>query len=280
MWKVHLTTLIYRATSLFLKEVNTTTMELTDRQLRFINLLIKEPEMKSVAYFAKQLHVSIRTIHSDLKKVDTYSHELGFIIKRKRGEGIKLYFNQGRLTPSPTLAPKVLYGVKERRIQILKRLLFKHELITLSNLADDYFVSKSSINNDLTFIKKHFLNQTTVQLISSKQGTRIEGTEQEFQNTLVLFNTSVNKYELKKINFTEHAEQKYTFLKEFYGEEIVQICQDALYKYAVNKLDIIADYYVYNILNIVIVLTYRASLGHHIQTNINKPYYHINRTSF
>jgi activator of the mannose operon, transcriptional antiterminator len=242
-------------------------VELTNRQMLLIKLLMKESEMKTAEYLANKLHVSTRTVHSDIKKMELYVHKLGFKLVRKRGVGIKLIGNKKAVEfdHSDTLTPKLLYGVKERRIQIIRRLLFNQETVTLSNLADHYFVSKSSINNDLNFIKEQFLNQSTVQLVSDTQGTRIEGTEQELQNTLVLFNALISKYEAKKMAFSENKQQKYDFLNELYGKELVEICHNSLYKFAVNKLELIADYYVYNILSIIIVLTYRASLGHHIQ---------------
>lgn len=241
-------------------------MELTDRQILLINLLMNESETKPVKHFAKKLNVSTRTIYSDLDKIKLFVQKLGFDIEKKRGLGVKLDWNQQKMKPNHMnkLAPKVLFGVKERKIEILERLLFDGETVTLNSLADSFFVSKSSIHADLLFIKEHFLNQSTVKLVSDMNGTRIEGSEEAFQNTLVLFNALLGEYEEKKVAFSDEKDQKYSFLKKYYGDKLVQICQSTLYEFVKNKLEMIADYYIYNILSIVIVLAYRSSLGFHI----------------
>lgn len=242
-------------------------MVLIDRQISLMNMLIKETDPKPVRYFAKRLNVSERTIYSDLEKVAQVSQEYGFYIEKKQGVGIKIHSTPVKKESNreDKTVSNINYGVKERRVKIIELLLFNSGKVTFQNLSDYFFVSKSSIHADLLYIKENFLNSTTVQLISDMRGTRVDGSEEQFQNTFVLFNSFVDQIEKKNEMFLGNHQQKHSVFKRYYGEILVQTCQRILYDFVKVHLEEISESYLYNVLNRLIVLSYRSSKGHHIE---------------
>lgn len=71
---------------------------------------------------------------------------------------------------------------KDRRLIILKRLLDKEHL-SYQKLADEYWVSRSSIANDISYIKKIFAKEG-VRLTFDNSGTYFKGNEMQTQRIL------------------------------------------------------------------------------------------------
>lgn len=72
--------------------------------------------------------------------------------------------------------------IKSRRIKILKRLIEKEHL-SYQKLSDDYWVSRSSIANDISYIKTIF-SKEGVNLTFDNTGTYFEGNEVQRQRIL------------------------------------------------------------------------------------------------
>lgn len=87
-------------------------------------------------------------------------------------------------------ADKIPTG-KERKYFVLSRLL-DGEHLSYQQLADDYFVSRSSIANDVIFIRE-LLSQDGVPLLSDNSGTYIGGDEKNKQRVLKRVITSFLK---------------------------------------------------------------------------------------
>lgn len=245
-------------------------MNLTDRRINMINMLLKEKRHRAVKYYADRLNVSDRTVYSDLEKIGIVAEKLGFQIERKKGVGIKATsLAEKRETKSiDELTPTAMYGVKERRIKIFELLLFGGKTITYQNLADTFFVSKSSIHSDLINIREYYLSSSSVELISDSQGTRLHGTEEQFQNTFVQFNELIKEHDMKLDVLVSEEEKEYSSLVKYYGKELVERCQDAVYDFVTNNLETIAEYYINSILNRLIILVYRSSHGHHMEGHV------------
>lgn len=233
---------------------------------------MKEDNIKPVEYFAKKLDVSTRTIYSDLEKINKYIMNLGFLLERKKGLGIRLSKKDKKMKEideMEKMLPSFL-GLEERRLTIIKQLLFENETVTLQQLADKFYVSKSSIRADFQFIKEHFLDSTTAMLISDMHGTRLEGSEEAYQNTFVLLNSFYEFYEHKYTIFNNSKDSELRYLEQLYGRDITTACKKIIYDFTKNNVEVVAEYYVNNLLNRVIVLVYRLKHGHHIeQSNKN-----------
>lgn len=94
----------------------------------------------------------------------------------KRIPWLKLRYEGDNLS-----ADKIPTG-KERKYFVLSRLL-DGEHLSYQQLADDYFVSRSSIANDVIFIRE-LLSQDGVPLLSDNSGTYIGGDEKNKQRVL------------------------------------------------------------------------------------------------
>jgi activator of the mannose operon, transcriptional antiterminator len=245
-------------------------MNLTDRQINMINLLLKEKKHRAVKYYADRLSVSDRTVYSDLEQIELVAEKLGFHIERKKGVGIRATsLAEKRETRNiDELTSTAMYGVKERRNKIFELLLFSGKTITYQNLADTFFVSKSSIHSDLINIKEFYLNSFSVELISDSNGTRFQGSEEQYQNTFVRFNELLKEHEMKLDVLVSEEEQEYSYLGKYYGNELVERCQNAVYDFVTDNLETIAEYYINSILNRLIILVYRSSYGHHMKDNV------------
>ncbi|MCC9874795.1 PTS fructose transporter subunit IIA, partial [Streptococcus agalactiae] len=101
------------------------------------------------------------------------------------GKGIKLV-NQRGFDDRPILNIST-DPAETRRIEIMKSLLFDHATVTLKGLSDHYFVSQTSIKNDLKFIEGTLFQNNLSFLNSNKSGTKIEKMPLD-QKILVLFN--------------------------------------------------------------------------------------------
>src|SRR5699024_1046517 len=145
-------------------------------------------DYKPAAYFAKEIDVSSRTIYSDLDKIEDYSSDLALnvFIEKKTGVGLLLV---GDTEDKMQLLDEIKDEKREhqegispqkRRLEIAKILILDEKTITLQKMADKFFVSTSSIAIDLEKINAIY----DVRIISSNQGTKIAGTEEEIQRSL------------------------------------------------------------------------------------------------
>ena len=217
--------------------------------------------------YALQLQVSERTIYSDLKKIEPYLFSLGYQIIKKSGAGIELkYCSEVPLNIENK--DSIIMNTPERRDLILEKLLFQNETITFDELSEEFLVSKSSLVKDFQAIKQIYINNETAKIISTSSGTRLIGSEEELQKLFISYNEIFfSKVESME---TEHDE-KIIFLNHYYGKEIVSVCTNVLYSFIKKNATVIAEYYVLNILNALIVLVYRlANHNHHIGSSFNQ----------
>src|SRR5699024_3023362 len=145
-----------------------------------------------------KLNVSTRTIYADLKDIEPYLLRTNTSLETKRGVGIRLKTLKNE---TPKYYTDSLNIVEFRKKKILEIMLFEKNLVTIQELADFFRVSKSSISTELSLIKNNFLNEKTVMILSDNNGTRLKGSEEEFQNTYVKFNELITGSNNETINY-------------------------------------------------------------------------------
>lgn len=156
-------------------------MELTLRQTAFVTLLLDEEEYQSIGYFAEKLDVTARTLRDDLKEIDDVLKRLGLSLERKTGKGILI---QRSAKGSESLRALLAEGrqnsyqpLSERRMDILRELLlYSQQYLSIQKLSDQYYVSRTSIVNDLKYIES-WLEKYGLSLSKSVAGTRVNGNE-------------------------------------------------------------------------------------------------------
>lgn len=242
-------------------------MNLQKRQKTLIAELVKQRGVMTISDYSQILMVSERTVSNDIKAVESYLNLIGYSIVRLPGIGLRIDKNEENVD---SLSERKTYlgTSQDHRIrEIMSKILFDEEIVTYDSLSESLLVSKTSIKSDLNTIKNEYLNNTTCSLISGKNGTYLEGNEDQKQRTYAKY----NDIEIKKASaMTLNETFKLEFLSNLYGVDIVKVCNDVLYEMAFENINIIDDFYLFNVLNVLIILTYRAHLGFHHERTKNE----------
>jgi len=110
---------------------------------------------------AEQVGVSDKTIRKDVIAINSEIDESIAQIISKSGSGFHLEIKNESLLfdllKDNTFSASQITGIqepKDRQLYILKLLLFEKDYVLLNNLADELFVSRSTISKDINEIKK------------------------------------------------------------------------------------------------------------------------------
>lgn len=158
---------------------------------------------------ANGLNLSDRTIRNYIKGLQEILSENGAEIIARPGYGYTLKINHESefntfLVKNESNSIKKnqhkLDESKDRQYYILNKLLFEDEYVLFDDLCDELYVSRSTLSNDFSEIRK-ILKSYNLSVVSKvKKGVYIEGDERDkrhfimdyfFSNT---FSTSINKY--------------------------------------------------------------------------------------
>lgn len=135
---------------------------------------------------AATIEVTSRTIRSDIKELDTILIRNGGIIKSKRGTGYQLLiedeqafleFLQGNFQKVSSADESIPTVPEERVHYLIKRLLLADGYQKLENLADEMYISKSIIQNDLRDVKKLLDSYRIGLKIKPNYGIKLKGDE-------------------------------------------------------------------------------------------------------
>ncbi|MEK2462533.1 BglG family transcription antiterminator [Lactobacillus gasseri] len=149
---------------------------------------------------------------------------------------------------------KKIPNSKFRKFLILKRLL-NGEHLSYQHLAQDYFVSRSSIANDIAYIKS-LLAEDNVPLKFDNSGTYI--TEDEIKRQDII------KRIISKLSMKKDSEVKNLFL----NKELYQNIYQSISSMKNIQSFKLSDLYLKNIVIMITILIERGKENHHI-TDIN-----------
>ncbi|GAX47119.1 BglG family transcription antiterminator [Pseudolactococcus reticulitermitis] len=238
-------------------------MMLNKRQLELVLLLEKANKFLTKEFISQKLNVSIRTVSNDISRIrDELLQNGDFEFISKAGVGVRLK-KRGLISVMPSEDSSVF----ARRFDMMDMLLFQEQTVTYEVLSELFLVSKSSIKNDLLFLKQTFFKKNGAELIGSFQGTKIVGSETQLQNTFLTFNKFICR--IHDQNLDINFEEKLKTLSKYYGREIVETCWEILYEHVKSYTIEIADIYMAEALNVFIILVYRASKGYHPQGEVD-----------
>jgi lichenan operon transcriptional antiterminator len=114
-------------------------------------------------YLANVIQVTSRTVRNDIKDLDEILSKHGASIKSVRGKGYELVVQddvlfrkllQNTFQSDPFTHETVPNSSEERVQYLIKRLLLSEGYVKLEDLADELFVSKSTLQNDLRDVKE------------------------------------------------------------------------------------------------------------------------------
>lgn len=228
---------------------------LTKRQLKLVDILKNIDEYKTVAYLASLLGVSERTLHSEIKILE-YN---GWNIHKQRGKGIKMIIEGA---PCGRLSEWKMDNILARRMEIIKRLVFKQEKVTFAGLAEEFYTSTTSIQNDIHFIETILFRGESTSLKSNRFGTRfIPRNTQEWINVMV----NVNSFIIEEtVSGHKNEGHEIDVLKDFYPEQVIIVCKNILYSFVKENVNTISDTYVENFLRHLIATIYLLTKDKHL----------------
>lgn len=152
------------------------------RTISIINELNKIDKNISLADLAKQFEVSQRTIRNDLNAINEILRENQLSELELRSGG-QIYRTKEFSEILPLVSDKDYYSYKlskEERKRIASAMLIgSSEYITLSTIADNLFVSRATIINDLDDIKEYIRAGNLEVLSHPNKGLRVEGKESD-----------------------------------------------------------------------------------------------------
>lgn len=157
--------------------------KLTIRQRKLLNILLSERDYKTINNYSLILGVSERTIYNDLKQIENFLHMYHGRIQKKQGVGIRL---EMRHKDKLNVLADINYfngevdrpDIFSRRFDIITHLLLSEKPTSIQKLSEKYFVSKTSIVNDLEYIQKWF-HEENIKLKKNRKGTKIIGREKD-----------------------------------------------------------------------------------------------------
>lgn len=184
------------------------------RLISILEEFLEEKSMLNRAFLASRLHVSTKTIQKDIKLLNDILREHGAEIESQRGTGYELEIIQAKKFEEfcrivfQKQTEQIPTSYEERVTYILQRVLTTDGYVKLSQLAEEIYVSKSTVNlimKDVTDICSRY------QLQIEKRpyyGIRIVG--EEFNIRSCLSQYGLLRYE--HTPFHEQFEEEETYL--------------------------------------------------------------------
>lgn len=232
------------------------------RQYQLLNLLIDaKSDYLPASYYSEKLSVSTKTIYSDLKQINEMGKQFRCEIKRKSARGIKITGSKNRIKDLLELMEELLdvddYSLERRRIDIIKNVLLEGQTVTLEDMSNKYYISKTSLYNDIDYINK--ILKGNIMINSDIKGVYTIGEEIEMQNAVIdaIFHFS---------NLNSELSFK-SVLILFFGENLVEEVYKIILQDYSNLVVGISEYYIQSLLSSIIVQVTRLKNDFHI---INK----------
>lgn len=173
-------------------------MSVSSNAEKIINYLLEKGDFISANEIANKLKFSTKTIYRGINEIREVIGEN--IIESSKGRGYRLNFEEYKENLNTIYSKNLSINTPEyRRMMILLQLLsITPEKISIRKLSEQYFVSESSITNDLDYIETNLFG-TNLYIKSDTQGTAIVGTESEIRAFLMkllnnsIFNSTLNR---------------------------------------------------------------------------------------
>ncbi|MFE8700241.1 BglG family transcription antiterminator [Cytobacillus sp. FJAT-54145] len=182
---------------------------LNNRQTSILRELIAADSPITSEFLANIIQVTSRTIRNDIKELESLVEKYGSTIKSTRGTGYELIINDNQLfrkllqeiSQDDISRSEEHPDLPEERVQyLIKRLLLEPNYVKLEDLADELFISKSTIQNDLRDVKE-VLNKYGIVLDKRPNyGIKLKGEEVKLRFCMSEYLFNRKKTELDMIN--------------------------------------------------------------------------------
>ncbi|WHZ03823.1 BglG family transcription antiterminator [Neobacillus sp. YX16] len=185
---------------------------LNSRTIAILRELLAVDTPITSEYLANVIQVTSRTIRNDIKELETIISKYGASIKSIRGAGYTLKIDDDKVFrkflleefQSEKLKPSMLPNTPEERVHyLMQRLLLTENFLKLEDLADELFISKSTVQNDLKDVKKTLQTYDLSFEVKPNYGLKVKGEEVKLRFCMseYVFNRIQTEYDL-------HSSQK------------------------------------------------------------------------
>lgn len=185
------------------------------RTTSILRELLKAETFVTSEYLAQVLTVTSRTIRSDMKELEAIVANYGATIKSIRGTGYQLEIHDdqtfrqllmGIIEQEKEKYDEIPTLPEDRVRYIMRRLLLAEEYCKLDHIADELFISRSTLQNDLKIVKNIFHRYGITLDKRPNFGLKVRGDEfklrlcisdhlfEEFTNELELTETDLPIY--------------------------------------------------------------------------------------
>lgn len=155
-------------------------MYITARERLILEILLSGAEKVTVKSLARELDVSVRTIHRDLKEIERLLKEYSLDLLKKPGVGIRLAGEKEKVEKLKSALFQQShqdYTPGERQTIILCSLLEAKDPIKIMALANDVHVTMATISHDLTKLED-VLEKFDLSLVRKRgYGVEVAGSE-------------------------------------------------------------------------------------------------------
>lgn len=239
-------------------------MGLNERQVLILRQLLLTNEVISSAELSEQCACSVKTIQRDLEKIDDTGKELGFVLKRTRGQGVQIEcdaYTRAKLSEMLSGNDRLTGAdtVEGRRNRIYLELLRNSPSPTsIRFLSEKYFVSSSSIVNDLAAIEERAAkSQITMQ--RTREGTSLHGNEFEIRNEVAYLLNEMKQGRTEDDWTVESRLNKETrtVLEGIYGKSSLALVEECIGSIEESIHVMVGDIYYVNVVTHMLIAVER-----------------------
>ncbi|MDB0440210.1 BglG family transcription antiterminator [Clostridioides difficile] len=247
---------------------------LVSRQIEFLKLILNENKYRPIKYFKDKLNVSDKTLQKDLKIIERYLETFNIKIDIKRGYGILIEALAKKnidLINSLNIQPKTnkSLSVEQRRMEILKYLLLNSSNITsINQLADKYYVSKTSIVNDFKYIET-WIKEYNLKLNKTLEGTKIIGKEVDIRKSIAkmmddLLDENYEQHDISELTRLDSA--TFSALRNLFDIDSIIFVETIITELENNLGYTISQPYYINLITHILICLKRIKEGNQIES--------------
>lgn len=244
---------------------------LSKRQISLVNQLAQEDGWLSTAQAAKILHISVSTLRRDVDAINDFFADKGNYILCRPGLGLRL--DASEIVSLPVASPDehVANILKSKRLIGIITDLLTHSPTPLSItfLSDKYFISRSSIVEDLNKIDK-WLGSFSLVMIKNHTGTYVEGNDYDIRMAIkeIITHSVLCNYQMTDSRIDRFS--RVQLIKEF-GKENVANCINLIAFIEDELACAISEPYYTNLFSHLLVTIRRMEKCHHHKNSDKVP---------
>lgn len=266
-------------------------MKLNSRQNNILLFLMNSKDYLTASEIAESFQISNKTVYRDLDKINMFlkKYDASLEIIKGVGTNIKidsqtkaLLFNEIKYNRSNE-TNKLNLDLENRRLQ-LKLLLLESSprKTSITKLSDKFYVSRSSIVEDIKLIKDT-LNNSNINLKTAKDGTYITGNEKDIRDEI---NETILKLGIIEVDNNDYYDgrlnsENFKILSTQFNKEMIISVESVINEMEQKLGYTIGDPYYINMLTHILIAIARiresnyVDLGTKDRMNINVHVYRI-----